>query len=107
MFFGCSSLKELPDISKWKINSALFLNGMFMECSSLEKFPDISNWKIVEKCNKDIIVSFVELYISYNNIFINLEFTIDKINDFIKTFCQLDFKKKLLIKMNLVITLKK
>ena len=69
IFSYCSSLKELPDISKWFIynnennknpsfkgkirfnefprvldNTGVSFAYMFYECNSLEKLPDISNW---------------------------------------------------------------
>ena len=34
MFYGCSSLSSLPDISKWNINNVTYMNDMFYECSS-------------------------------------------------------------------------
>ena len=44
MFYNCSSLKDLPDISKWNINMVKNLEYMFYNCSSLESLPDISKW---------------------------------------------------------------
>ena len=73
MFYGCSSLVDLPDLSEWKINkvtniSYMFagcsslsstslndiikwdtkniinMSGIFYDCTSLELLPDISNW---------------------------------------------------------------
>ena len=43
IFYNCSSLKYLPDISKWDTNNVINMNGLFYICSSLEKLPDISN----------------------------------------------------------------
>ena len=45
MFSGCSSLISLPDISKWDINNVNYISGMFCRCSSLISLPDISKWK--------------------------------------------------------------
>ena len=45
MFYKCSSLKSLPNISKWKIDNITNANGLFYGCSSLISIPDISNWK--------------------------------------------------------------
>jgi len=46
LFYEYSSLKELPDISKWDINKVNSLAGLFVGCSSLEFLPDISKWNI-------------------------------------------------------------
>jgi len=44
MFYGCSSLLYLPDISEWNINNANNLSYMFFGCTSLLSLPDISEW---------------------------------------------------------------
>ena len=44
MFYGCSSLKLLPDISKWNTSNVEYMNSLFYECSSLESLPDLGNW---------------------------------------------------------------
>ena len=44
MFSGCSSLSNLPDISKWNTNNVNDMSYMFYECSSLSNLPDISKW---------------------------------------------------------------
>ena len=44
MFAGCSSLSFLPDISKWLTNNVTNMNGMLAGCSSLTSLPDISKW---------------------------------------------------------------
>jgi len=46
LFFNCSSLKELPDISKWNLSKAYNISRLFSGCSSLEKLPDISKWDL-------------------------------------------------------------
>ena len=38
MFCECSSLKEIPDISKWNTNNVEDMSGIFCNCSSLKKF---------------------------------------------------------------------
>ena len=45
MFYGCSSLISLPDISKWNTNNVKDMSFMFYGCSSLSFLPDISKWK--------------------------------------------------------------
>ena len=44
MFYGCSSLKSIPDISNWNTTNVNNMSGMFGLCSSLKSIPDISNW---------------------------------------------------------------
>ena len=41
MFFQCSSLESLPDISKWDTRNVKNISDMFCGCSSLESLPDI------------------------------------------------------------------
>ena len=43
--YGKSSLKQLPDISKWSTNNLIDMAGLFYGCESLLSLPDISNWK--------------------------------------------------------------
>jgi surface protein len=42
MFVGCKSLTSLPDISKWNTSNVKDMRDMFIGCSSLTKLPDIS-----------------------------------------------------------------
>ena len=42
LFYGCSSLKSLPDITKWNINEVTSMMFLFSECSLLESLPDLS-----------------------------------------------------------------
>ena len=44
MFDGCSSLESLPDISKWNTDKVTDISFMFNKCSSLKSLPDISKW---------------------------------------------------------------
>jgi len=47
MFYECSSLSSLPDISKWNTNKAsrvTHMSYMFSGCLSLSSLPDISKW---------------------------------------------------------------
>ena len=46
MFYGCSLLSSLPDISKWNTNNVISMSHMFKRCSSLSSLPDISEWNI-------------------------------------------------------------
>ena len=53
MFSGCSSLKSLPDITKWNISNFKNMKYMFYDCSSLESLPDISKWNTSNVTNMD------------------------------------------------------
>ena len=44
MFYDCSSLSSLPDISKWNTNNVTDMSHIFYGCSSLSSLPDISKW---------------------------------------------------------------
>ena len=46
IFFGCSSLISLPDISKWNMKNITNMSGMFNGCTSLKSLPDISKWNL-------------------------------------------------------------
>ena len=46
MFYNCSTLKCLPDISKWDIANIKEIIMLFAKCSSLLDIPDISKWDI-------------------------------------------------------------
>ena len=42
LFFGCTSLVSLPDISKWSTNFINNMSYMFSKCDSLISLPDLS-----------------------------------------------------------------
>ena len=44
MFIGCSSLIELPDISKLNTNNVIDMSYIFCQCNELSSLPDISKW---------------------------------------------------------------
>ena len=44
MFYGCSSLILLPDMSKWDTKNVTDMFGMFYGCTSIKSLPDISKW---------------------------------------------------------------
>ena len=48
MFNGCSSLSSLPDISSWNINSIIDISLLFNNCISLRSLPDISYWNTIK-----------------------------------------------------------
>ena len=51
MFFDCSSLSSLPDISKWNTNHVTNMSSMFRGCSSLSSLPEISKWNTYNVTN--------------------------------------------------------
>ena len=55
IFYGCSLLESLPDISKWNIDNVRNINSLFWECSSLISLPDLSKWNT----NKVIDISYL------------------------------------------------
>ena len=44
MFNGCTSLNSLPDISEWNTSNVLKMENIFSHCSKLSYLPDISKW---------------------------------------------------------------
>ena len=44
MFYQCSSLVALPDISNWNMTKVKKMSYMFAECTQLTFFPNILNW---------------------------------------------------------------
>ena len=44
MFSGCRELISLPDISKWNTENVTTMSYMFSNCISLKTLPDISKW---------------------------------------------------------------
>ena len=43
MHKGCSTLKTLPDISKWNKDNITNISGLFFNCYSLKQLPDIQD----------------------------------------------------------------
>ena len=44
MFYNCSELSSLPDISKWNTSNVNNMGDMFQWCNNLSSLPDISKW---------------------------------------------------------------
>ena len=57
LFSECSSLKSLPNISKWNTNNIINMYGLFNKCSSLKSLPDISKWNIKNVTNISLLFS--------------------------------------------------
>ena len=63
MFYECSELKSLPDISKWNVNNVRDMEGLFSGCSALKSLPDISNWNITNLYKSDLFYYFEFLHL--------------------------------------------
>ena len=44
IFYNCSSLESIPDISNWNIKDFTDISCLFYGYSSLISLPDISKW---------------------------------------------------------------
>ena len=53
LFKGCSSLKSLPDISKWNTSNVTKMDNIFADCKNLLKLPDISKWNTAKVNSMD------------------------------------------------------
>ena len=51
MFHNCCSLKSLPDISKWNTQNVTNMSYIFYQCNSLSILPDISKWDTSQVSN--------------------------------------------------------
>ena len=60
MFWNCSSLNSLPDISKWDTKNVTDMSYMFRGCSSLNSLPDISKWEINKNLKKESMFEGVD-----------------------------------------------
>ena len=56
IFQLCSSLTELPDISKWNTNNVFDISHIFNGCSKLLSLPDIS------KLNTENVIDFKAMF---------------------------------------------
>ena len=76
MFFNCSSLLSLPNISKWNTNNVTNMSYMFYGCWKLSSFPDISKWNTNNVTNMSEMFhgckSLLSLIIFQNGILIML-----------------------------------
>ena len=57
MFYKCSSLLSLPDISNWNTDNVTNMSNLFEGCSSLSSLPDISNWNTNKVTNMSYMFS--------------------------------------------------
>ena len=55
MFSYCIALENMPDISKWNFSNCTDLSNMLRNCKSLKNIPDISKWDISKVRNMSCI----------------------------------------------------
>ena len=70
MFSGCSSLLNLPDISKWNTNNVKDMSFMFCGCYSLLYLPDISKWNTNNVTNMSsmfYLCNHYQIYLIFQN----------------------------------------
>ena len=58
LFYNCSSLISLPDISKWNTDKVTDISYLFYNCSSLISLPDISKWDTNNVTNMNYLFNF-------------------------------------------------
>ena len=57
LFYNCSSLTSLPDISNWKTQNARYLDRLFYGCKKLKSLPDLS------KLNTEKVIDMREMFL--------------------------------------------
>ena len=62
MFWGCTSLISLPDISKWNTINVTNIGSLFNQCKYLTLLPDISKW------NTSNIINMREIFNGCNSL---------------------------------------
>ena len=67
LFYDCSSLTLLPDISQWNFEKVININHFYAKCSSLLKTPDISKFNLKNK-NIELIMKDYSSSLSSNYI---------------------------------------
>ena len=64
IFYGCSSLEYLPDISKWKLDNVNNIASLFSKCTILKNLSDISLWN-TNKITAYLFPFFLRLHIYF------------------------------------------
>ena len=67
LFYECSSLQWLPEISKLNLNNLKKLDNIFKGCSSLLSFPNIAKWNLLNINDKNNLNNFREESLSNKN----------------------------------------
>ena len=82
MFVGCSSLTELPDISRWNTSNVINVAQIFDNCSSLLYLPDISKWNLTKAKDTENLLSENLYSEKYSSNMITPESNYSKIDSF-------------------------
>ena len=64
MYYNCSKLSSMPDISKWDTSNVNNMFSVFDNCSELSSLPDISKWNTSKV--KDMIFILSSCKSGYN-----------------------------------------
>ena len=80
--FGCQSLLKFPDISKWKLNNIQKMEDMFYSCSNLVSYPDITKWAL--KKNIPLFFNSESMKGPSSSDFMSSEESFESINDTLK-----------------------
>ena len=69
MFYNCSLVSFIPDISKWKIIEIKNISYIFYNCISLVCIPNITKWNFSKNINyKNLFYNCFSLsYISFSS----------------------------------------
>ena len=95
MFYNCSSLSSLPDISKWNTNNLIYSFLMFTKCISLISMPDISKWNsqnhkemnsIFSDCTLLLYIPDISKWNNYNENYLSEKPCYKRINDILNLF---------------------
>ena len=60
MFSGCTNLINFGDIANWNTKKLIKMNKFISDCPSLKHIPDISKWEINSKNKKKYISSKID-----------------------------------------------
>ena len=72
MFYNCSSLNQLPDISKFNTKNVIDMSYMFYNCSSIKELPDISKWNMEKIRDISLINKAKNTPTDYNDFYTNI-----------------------------------
>ena len=66
LFYDCSSLRKLPDISHWSVRKVTNFRGLYGKCSSTLQIPNLLKWNLSEK-NMELIYKELSSSLSSND----------------------------------------
>ena len=65
IFYNCTSLYTLPDISEWDVSELIITDFIFYNCYSLLEIPKLSKWIEI---NNNILKSIPFIGFSYSDL---------------------------------------